>query len=239
MLKLSHITAGYGPVKVLDSVSLEIHEGEIVSIIGANGAGKSTTMRVISGNIKQDEGDITFLGENINHVPVHKRVELGIVQVPEGRQIFGSLTVLENLTLGFFSKRKEKALFNERLTYVYDLFPKLKERKQQKAGSLSGGEQQMLAIGRALISDPKLLLLDEPSLGLSPLIVGQIFEVLTRLNDEGLTILIVEQNVYETLSISDRTYLLENGEIIREGKSADLIKDPSVMEAYLGQEVSV
>lgn len=239
MLKLSHITAGYGPVKVLDSVSLEIHEGEIVSIIGANGAGKSTTMRVISGNIKQDEGDITFLGENINHVPVHKRVELGIVQVPEGRQIFGSLTVLENLTLGFFSKRKEKALFNERLTYVYDLFPKLKERKQQKAGSLSGGEQQMLAIGRALISDPKLLLLDEPSLVLSPLIVGQIFEVLTRLNDEGLTILIVEQNVYETLSISDRTYLLENGEIIREGKSADLIKDPSVMEAYLGQEVSV
>lgn len=240
MLELKAVSSGYGMNDVLHSINLEVNKGEIVSVIGANGAGKTTLMRTISGVLKQTNGEIRFEKRNITKVPAYQRVELGLVQVPEGRKIFGPLSVLENLELGYFSKRKlGKKTFQERLDYVYHLFPILKERKDQKAGSLSGGQQQMLAIGRALMNEPKLLLLDEPSLGLSPLIVEQIFDVLENLNKQGLSILLVEQNAIEALRLSHRAYLMENGRIVLEGSSADLLHDSRVLSVYLGEERAV
>lgn len=237
MLKLENISSGYGIIDVLHSNSLEVNKGEIVAVIGANGAGKSTLMRTISGILPKTAGKIYFKSKEITNIQAYQRVGLGLVQVPEGRHIFGPLSVFENLELGFFSRRKQsKRHFQERLNFIYELFPILIERKNQKAGSLSGGEQQMLAIGRALMSEPEMLLLDEPSLGLSPLIVEQIFNVLADLNKNDLNILIVEQNAYETLNLSHRAYVMENGRLVLEGVSSELLKNPKVMSIYLGEK---
>ncbi|WHY84001.1 ABC transporter ATP-binding protein [Neobacillus novalis] len=237
MLRINNMTTGYGMADVLHGFDMELNKGEIIAVVGANGAGKSTLMRAISGLLPLKSGSIKFNGKDISKVSAHTRVDQGLVQVPEGRQVFGPLSVVENLTLGFFSKRKQgKTQLQKRLEYAYHLFPKLAERKGQKAGSLSGGEQQMLVIARALMSDPSLLLLDEPSLGLSPLITEQIFEVLVELNKNGLSILLVEQNAFETLSISDRGYLIENGNMVLNGDSKQLLNNPKVTEVYLGNE---
>ncbi len=237
MLQIKNMNTGYGMADVINGFGMELHAGEIIAVIGANGAGKSTIMRAISGLLPLKAGSIEFNGKDITKLSAHARVEQGLVQVPEGRQVFGPLTVLENLTLGYFSRRKQgKANLQRRLEYAYTIFPKLAERKGQKAGSLSGGEQQMLVIARALMSDPALLLLDEPSLGLSPLITEQIFEVLVELNKNGLSILLVEQNAFETLSISSRGYLIENGNMVLHGDSKQLLSNPKVAEVYLGEE---
>ena len=233
MLSVEGVDVAYGDVNVLSSVNFHVDAKEIVALVGANGAGKSTMINTISGINRPRNGRITFLGERIDGGKAHRIVERGIVQVPEGRRIFSSLTVLENLEMGSFlprAKRRRK----EALQEVYDLFPILKERKSQLAGTLSGGEQQMLAIARALMSLPKLLMLDEPSLGLAPMIVSDIFEVISTINSQGTTILIVEQNVEHTLEMADRAYVLENGSIVLEGTGEDLLENPHVKEAYLG-----
>lgn len=233
MLRLENISAHYGDMQALRNVSFEIKEGQIVSIVGSNGAGKSTTLNTISGVLKCSSGKIEFLSRRIENLPPHQIVELGLVQIPEARLLFPYMSALENLELGAFalSARKEK---RKNLEVVLGLFPILKERKHQLAGTLSGGEQQMLAIARGLMAKPKLLMLDEPSLGLAPLLVRQVFATVKEINAHGITIFLVEQNVFHSLSLADRAYVLENGEIVLEGGGRELLNNPQVKEAYLG-----
>ena len=234
MLRLNEIHTYYGNIRAIRGISLHVEEGEMVCLIGANGAGKSTTLMTISGIHRPVQGTITFEEEDLTETSAEKRVELGISQVPEGRLIFPEMTVLENLELGAFL-RKDTAIIREDLDRVFDLFPVLRERSSQQGGTLSGGEQQMLAIGRALMSHPRLLLLDEPSLGLAPILVEQIFEIIEEINKQGTTILLVEQNAYLALQITHRGYVMETGEIAIEGTSSDLLNDVRVREAYLGE----
>ena len=235
MLELRNISSGYGAIEALKSVNLRIDQGEIVTLIGANGAGKSTTLRSITGLVPPAAGEILFEGKVLNGVPTHQITARGISMVPEGRAIFANLTVLENLEMGAYlqtDRAKNKSGFER----VYKLFPRLKERYKQSAGTLSGGEQQMLAIGRALMARPRLLLLDEPSLGLAPLLVHSIFSAIDEINREGTTILLVEQNANAALKHSHRAYVLETGSIVMEGPSAVVAADPRVKEAYLGEK---
>ena len=233
MLKIDNIDVYYGAIHALKGISLEVKEGEIVTLIGANGAGKSTTLRTISGLLKPKTGSITFLGQNIEGVRAHEIVKKGISQVPEGRRVFAEMTVMENLDLGAFV-RKDKAGIQQDLKHVFELFPRLEERKNQSAGTLSGGEQQMLAMGRALMSRPKLLLLDEPSMGLAPLLIKEIFNIIVDINKSGTTVLLVEQNANMALSIANRAYVLETGRITLSGKAQDLAASEDVRKAYLG-----
>ena len=233
LLEVKNLEVYYGVINALKGISFEVNEGEIVTLIGANGAGKSTTMQSIVGLIPKRSGTVTFDGKDISHTPCHKIVHLGMTQVPEGRRIFQELTVYENLLMGAFSI-KDTSGFKRDLDAVYTRFPRLAERKNQIAGTLSGGEQQMLAMGRAIMSHPKLLMLDEPSMGLSPLLVDQIFEIIKDINKDGTTILLVEQNAGKSLAISDRAYVLENGSIVMNGTGAELMASETVKEAYLG-----
>lgn len=233
MLEIQDLNVRYDAIRVVHNVTMKIRQGELVALIGANGAGKTTILKTVSGLIRAETGHIIFDGREITKMPSHTIVACGIVHVPEGRQIFSKMTVEENLKLGAFLQ-KDKSLIEERLERSFCLFPVLKQRLRQTAGTLSGGEQQMLAIGRALLGNPKLLLLDEPSMGLSPLLTQQVFEVLGELKKEGITMLLVEQNAYDALEISDRTYILETGTIAMEGESSQLIEDPKVKTAYLG-----
>ena len=232
-LEVENLQAGYGTEEVLHGVSLRVDEGEIVSILGANGAGKTTTLLTISGLVRASGGAVRFQGEDLHTLPSHEVVRRGLTQSPEGRRVFGVLTVLENLRLGAFTVGdKEKA--EQTLDWIFDLFPRLHERKDQLAGTLSGGEQQMLAIGRAVMARPELLLLDEPSMGLAPIVVQEIFDVIKDINDSGTTILLVEQNARKALQIADYAYVMETGHIVLEGTAADVAANPQVTAAYLG-----
>ena len=233
MLKIDNIDVYYGAIHALKGISLEVKEGEIVTLIGANGAGKSTTLRTISGLLKPKTGSITFLGQDIAGVRAHEIVKKGISQVPEGRRVFAEMTVMENLDLGAFV-RKDKAGIQQDLKHVFELFPRLEERKNQSAGTLSGGEQQMLAMVRALMSRPKLLLLDEPSMGLAPLLIKEIFNIIVDINKSGTTVLLVEQNANMALSIANRAYVLETGRITLSGSAKELAASEDVRKAYLG-----
>jgi branched-chain amino acid transport system ATP-binding protein len=233
MLTLEHVAAGYGSFQALFDVSLEVQAGEAVAVIGPNGAGKTTLLRVISKLIEVSRGTILMEGTRLDDVPAHKVIELGIAHVPENRRLFPRLTVEENLRIGAFPAAA-RARFAERLGFVYELFPRLQERRSQLAGTLSGGEQQMCAIGRGLMSGPKLLLLDEPSAGLAPVVVQQVFDLVRRLRAEGFTVLIVEQNVQQVLKVVDRAYLLETGQIKSSGPAADLLKSDDIRRAYIG-----
>lgn len=232
MLVLREVVAGYGNIKALKSVDLSVPEGTVVSLIGANGAGKTTTMKAIMGLIKPDSGDILFQGDSLKGIPVYDVVRLGISLVPEGRNILAGMTVLENLEMGAY--QRNDAEIGQDIEKVFRRFPILEERKAQLGGTLSGGQQQMLAIGRALMSRPKLLLLDEPSMGLAPLVVADIFRVIQEISQSGTTILLVEQNVRQALKIADYAYVMETGKIVLHGKASDIIHNPRVMEAYLG-----
>lgn len=232
MLSVKDLNASYGSIHALKGLSFHVREREIVSLIGANGAGKSTTLRAISGLI-ESTGEIEFAGRNLKVVPSHKRVGLGLAQSPEGRGVFPAMTVLENLEMGAYCRTSRKEI-DEDIENSFRLFPRLKERRLQSAGTLSGGEQQMLAICRALMSRPKLLLLDEPSLGLAPMIVAQIFSIVKELNSRGMTILLVEQNARMALKVSDRAYVLETGKITLEGRGQDLLDNDEVRRSYLG-----
>lgn len=236
MLELKGVVSGYGNITALKSIDLSVPEGKIVSLIGANGAGKSTTMRTIMGLVKAREGSISFLGQDLTKLKTHEIVKAGISLVPEGRQILQDMTVYENLEMGAYI-RKDKAGIEEDIKKVFKRFPILDERSYQLGGTLSGGQQQMLAIGRALMARPKLLLLDEPSMGLAPLVVNEIFEVIKEISQEGTTILVVEQNVRQALKIADYAYVLETGKMVLDGSAEDVRHDPRVMEAYLGGRV--
>jgi branched-chain amino acid transport system ATP-binding protein len=233
MLQMKSVDAGYGTFQALFGVSLEVEAGEAVGVIGPNGAGKTTLMRVISGLIRPRAGSISMLGTDVLKTPEHRIVSLGIAHVPENRRLFPRLTVEDNLKMGAFMP-EARARYAERLAFVFDLFPRMKERRGQLAGTMSGGEQQMCAIGRALMSDPKLLLLDEPSAGLAPVVVQQVFELVKRIRAGGLTVLIVEQNVQQVLRVVDRAYLLEAGSIRASGKSSEMLEDDTIRQAYLG-----
>jgi len=233
MLTLENIHAGYGATTILQNVSLDVHAGEVVTIVGANGAGKTTTLRTIAGLIRPSAGRITFEGEDITRLSAHETVELGITLIPEGRQLFPDMTVLENLQMGAYRKAA-RAVQHETLDHVMALFPRVKERMHQKAGSLSGGEQQMVAIARGMMAKPKLLMFDEPSLGLAPIIVQQVFDVIDTIVKTGATVLIVEQNVFHTLKAADRGYVLENGEIVLSDDADALLDNDHVRQAYLG-----
>lgn len=235
MLKVDKINVFYGKVQALFDASFEINDNEIVSVIGANGAGKSTLMKTIMGLNKTRSGSITFDGKVISNIPAHQVVKRGIVYVPEGREIFPAMSVYENLEMGAYSQPFSKKVLADHVEKMYDIFPRLKERNKQLAGSLSGGEQQMLAIARGLMSDPHLIMFDEPSLGLAPLIVDDMFKVILRINKEmNLPIVIVEQNAFMAMSISSRTYVLEVGKITTTGPSAELLDSPAIKKAYLG-----
>ncbi|MES2201712.1 MAG: ABC transporter ATP-binding protein [candidate division FCPU426 bacterium] len=233
ILEIKDLSVSYGAVRALKNFSMELPVGGIVTLIGANGAGKSTVLRAISGLVKPESGEILFEGASLKSVPPHRIVGLGLVHCPEGRGIFPNLTVLENLDLGAYTRKDRRGLESE-LTHVYQLFPRLLERRSQPAGTLSGGEQQMLAIGRALMARPKLLLLDEPSLGLAPQVVELIFEVIQKINREGCSVLLVEQNAHLALEIAHHAYVLETGSLVMQGKASDIAKDPRVIAAYLG-----
>ena len=233
MLKIENLEVAYGNIKAIKGISLEVNQGEIVTLIGSNGAGKSTTLRAISGILKPKSGSITFNGERIDGIEGHDVVAKGICQSPEGRRIFPKMSVDENLDLGAFLRNDKAGIAADR-ERVLDLFPKLRERIDQKAGTMSGGEQQMLAVGRALMGSPKLLLLDEPSMGLAPVLVDMIFETIEKINKQGTTILLVEQNALAALNVADRAYVLESGSIKMSGKAADLISNDEVTKAYLG-----
>lgn len=233
LLEVKDLQVYYGVIQALKGISFEVNEGEIVTLIGANGAGKTTTMQSIIGLIPTRGGSVVFDGQDITKTPCHKIVHLGMAQVPEGRRIFQELTVYENLLMGGFSQ-KDKAQIKADIEKIYERFPRLSERRNQIAGTLSGGEQQMLAMGRAMMSHPKLLLLDEPSMGLSPLLVDQVFELIKDFRDDGTTVLLVEQNAGKSLAISDRAYVLELGEIVLSGTGAELAASEEVKKAYLG-----
>lgn len=236
MLKLTSVHSSYGNIEALKGIDIDLNEGEIVSLIGSNGAGKTTTLMTISGIIRPHKGDIIFENESIKNKSPHDIVKMGICQVPEGRRIFPKLTVLENLEMGAYTiNMKSKSKFRDNLEKVFHLFPILKERSNQLGGTLSGGEQQMLAIARALMSNPKLLLLDEPSLGLAPIMVNRIFKILKEINKLNVTILLVEQNAKAALMLSNRGYVMEGGKIIISGKSEDLLNNMDVKKAYLGE----
>ncbi len=234
LLQVDNIEVYYGVIKALKGISFEVNKGEIVALIGANGAGKTTILHTVTGLLKPKTGNISFKGNDITKVPAHKIVTMGMAHVPEGRRIFSQLSVLDNIKLGAFT-RKDKEEIEETLNYVYERFPRLKERKNQIAGTLSGGEQQMLAMGRALMSKPEFVLMDEPSMGLSPLLVSEIFEIIKAINENGTTVLLVEQNAKKALSIADRAYVLETGNIVLSGDAKDLMNDESVKKAYLSE----
>jgi branched-chain amino acid transport system ATP-binding protein len=233
-LEIKDLHVHYDKIEAIKGISVVVNEGEIVTLIGANGAGKTTTLKTISGLRKVSSGAIMFDGQDISKVPAHERVDLGISQAPEGRGIFPGMTVLENLEMGKFHRKNRKAEMNEDLDNIYTLFPRLKERSSQAGGTLSGGEQQMLAIGRALMSRPRVLLLDEPSMGLAPQMIANIFRIITQINKQGVTILLVEQNAQQALTHAHRAYVLETGLVTKEANAKDLLNDPYVKAAYLG-----
>lgn len=233
MLEAQGLNVYYGLIHALRDVSFEVNEGEVVALIGANGAGKTTTLHTVTGLLPSKSGTVTFEGQDITRKPGHEIVRKGISHVPEGRRVFAGLTVYENLKMGAFTRPKEEIAGS--LAMVYERFPRLEERKNQPAGTLSGGEQQMLAMGRALMSKPKILLLDEPSMGLSPLFVKEIFSIIEEVSKAGTTVLLVEQNAKKALSIADRAYVLETGRIVQSGSAADLLNDDAIKKAYLGE----
>ena len=233
-LEIKDLHVHYDKIEAIKGISVVVNEGEIVTLIGANGAGKTTTLKTISGLRKVSSGAILFDGQDISKIQAHERVDLGISQAPEGRGIFPGMTVLENLEMGKFHRKNRKAEMNEDLDNIYTLFPRLKERSSQAGGTLSGGEQQMLAIGRALMSRPKVLLLDEPSMGLAPQMIANIFRIITQINKQGVTILLVEQNAQQALTHAHRAYVLETGLVTKEANAKDLLNDPYVKAAYLG-----
>jgi branched-chain amino acid transport system ATP-binding protein len=235
LLSVSELHVYYGAIRALDGVSLEVKQGEIVTMIGANGAGKSTTIRSISGLVRPRQGDITFEGKSLCKLPPHDIVTLGVGQSPEGRRVFANMSVRENLDLGAFTRRKHSAEVKQDIEKIFTLFPRLKERESQSAGTLSGGEQQMLAIGRALMARPRLLLLDEPSLGLAPFLVQNIFRIIQDINHQGVTILLVEQNANQALRIAHRGYVLETGRVVLADTAQNLLQNDSVRKAYLGE----
>lgn len=234
MLKVTDLQVYYGVIHALKGVSFEVNEGEVIALIGANGAGKTTILHTITGLLDAKGGTVEFEGQDITKMPGHKIVTLGMAHVPEGRHVFAELSVLENLKLGAYT-RKDKNEIAETLAMVYKRFPRLEERKNQLAGTLSGGEQQMLAMGRALMSKPKIILMDEPSMGLSPIFVNEIFDIIREVSKAGTTVLLVEQNAKKALSIADRAYVLETGKIVLEGNADTLLNDESVKKAYLGE----
>ena len=234
MLEVKDLHVYYGVIQALKGISFEVNQGEVIALIGANGAGKTTTLQTLTGLLSAKEGSVVFEGKDITRVPAHKIVEMGIAHVPEGRRVFSDLSVYENLKMGAYT-RKDKKEIEESLANVYKRFPRLEERKNQMAGTLSGGEQQMLAMGRALMSKPRIILMDEPSMGLSPLFVGEIFKIIEEVSKAGTTVLLVEQNAKKALSIADRGYVLETGKIVKTGKAADLLNDDSIKKAYLGE----
>ena len=234
MLTVEKLNVYYGMIHALKDVSFHVNEGEIVALIGANGAGKTTTLQTVSGMLQAKSGSVHFENQDITRTPSHRIVQLGISHVPEGRRMFANLTVYENLRMGAYT-RKDKKEIEESLSRVYERFPRLKERTRQLAGTLSGGEQQMLAMGRALMSNPRLLLLDEPSMGLSPLLVSEIFDIIEKISNQGVTILLVEQNAKKALSIADRGYVLETGSIVMEDTAQALLNNEAIKKAYLGE----
>lgn len=234
MLEVKNLHVHYGVIEAIKGIDFEVNKGEVIALIGANGAGKTTTLHTISGLIKPSEGTVLFEGKDIVKTPGHKIVSLGMAHVPEGRRVFAQLSVYENLLMGAYT-RKDKEEIHNSLQVVYDRFPRLEERKNQMAGTLSGGEQQMLAMGRALMSNPSIILMDEPSMGLSPIFVNEIFDIIQKVSEAGTTVLLVEQNAKKALSIADRAYVLETGKIVLEGKAEELMNDDSVKKAYLGE----
>lgn len=234
MLEIKDLQVYYGMIQAIKGVSFEVNEGEVIALIGANGAGKTTILHTVTGLLSPKAGSICFEGKDITKVPAHKIVSMGMAHVPEGRRVFSGLTVLQNLKLGAYT-RKDKEEIEQTLRTVYDHFPRLEERQNQMAGTLSGGEQQMLAMGRALMSHPKILLMDEPSMGLSPIFVNEIFDIIEQVSKSGTTVLLVEQNAKKALSIADRAYVLETGKIVLDGKAQDLLNDDSIKKAYLGE----
>ena len=233
MLEVRDLNVFFGVIQAIKNISFDVNQGEVVALIGANGAGKTTTLHTVTGLLPAASGKITLDGKDLGKVPAHKIVSMGMAHVPEGRRVFAALSVYDNLKLGAFT-RKDKKEIEESLEMVFDSFPRLKERRNQVAGTLSGGEQQMLAMGRALMSKPRIILMDEPSMGLSPLYVGEIFEIIKKIKSEGTTVLLVEQNANMALQVADRAYVLETGKIIMDGNANDLMNDERVRKAYLG-----
>lgn len=234
MLKVTDLEVSYGMIQAIQGISFEVEQGEVIALIGANGAGKTTILHTVTGLLKSKAGKIEFEGKDITKLPGHKIVALGMAHVPEGRRVFADLTVLENLKLGAYT-RNDKQEIDDTLKMIYKRFPRLEERKSQLAGTLSGGEQQMLAMGRALMSHPKIILMDEPSMGLSPIFVSEIFNIIKEISASGTTVLVVEQNAKKALSIADRAYVLETGKIVLAGAAKDLLENDSVKKAYLGE----
>ena len=234
MLEVKDLDVYYGMIQAIKGVSFHVDQGEVIALIGANGAGKTTILHTVTGLLSPKKGSVVFEGQEVTKIPAHKIVSLGMAHVPEGRRVFAELSVYENLKMGAYT-RKDKSEIEENLQKIYERFPRLKERKNQMAGTLSGGEQQMLAMGRALMSQPKIILMDEPSMGLSPILVNEIFDIIQEVSKSGTTVLLVEQNAKKALSIADRAYVLETGRIALEGRAEDLLRDDSIKKAYLGE----
>lgn len=234
ILEVKDLSVYYGVIQALKGISFHVDKGEVVALIGANGAGKTTTLHTLSGLLKADKGSVLYNGQSLTKIPNHKIVSLGMAHVPEGRRVFAEMTVLQNLKMGAYTRR-DKAEMEETLQKVYKRFPRLEERKNQLAGTLSGGEQQMLAMGRALMSHPDIILMDEPSMGLSPIFVNEIFQIIQDVNKDGVTVLLVEQNAKKALSIANRAYVLETGSIVKEGPAQELLNDEAIKKAYLGE----
>lgn len=234
MLEVKDLEVYYGMIQAIKGISFEVNKGEVIALIGANGAGKTTTLHTITGLLSPKKGSVMFEGKDITKIPAHKIVSMGMAHVPEGRRVFAYLSAYENLKLGAYT-RKDKENLNKDLESIYERFPRLAERKNQSAGTLSGGEQQMLAMGRALMSKPSIILMDEPSMGLSPILVNEIFDIIESISKSGTTVLLVEQNAKKALSIADRAYVLETGKIVTSGKASELLEDDSIKKAYLGE----
>ena len=234
MLEVKDLEVYYGMIQAIKGISFEVNKGEVIALIGANGAGKTTTLHTITGLLSPKKGSVMFEGKDITKIPAHKIVSMGMAHVPEGRRVFADLSVYENLKLGAYT-RKDKENLNKDLESICERFPRLAERKNQSAGTLSGGEQQMLAMGRALMSKPSIILMDEPSMGLSPILVNEIFDIIESISKSGTTVLLVEQNAKKALSIADRAYVLETGKIVTSGKASELLEDDSIKKAYLGE----